>query len=163
MVTENHPRLFEGNLIGTGLKIGLLMSRFNEAITQKLFEGAKDCLLRHGVNEQDLSFVWVSGAFELPLFAKQLVISKKFDALICLGAIVRGDTPHFDFVASESAKGIAQVSIEYNLPVVYGIITADSFDQALDRAGGKSGNKGWQAALTAIESANLMSSLKGLK
>ena len=137
----------------------LVVSRFNEFISSKLVDGAIDCLIRHDTDEKNISIVWVPGAFEIPMTAAKLAKSDKYHAIICLGAIIRGDTPHFDFVASEAAKGIAQVSISTGKPVIYGIITADSIEQAIERAGTKAGNKGWDAALSAIEMSNLLPKL----
>ncbi|MBI4187074.1 MAG: 6,7-dimethyl-8-ribityllumazine synthase [Chloroflexi bacterium] len=151
---------FEGLLLGKGLKFGLVVSRFNEFITLKLLEGAQDALLRHGVNEEDIEVAWTPGAFEIPLVASKLALTKRYDAVICLAAIIRGGTPHFEYVASEVTKGIARVSLDSGLPVVYGVITADTLEQAIERAGTKAGNKGFQAATSAIEMANL---LKGIE
>ncbi len=152
-------KVFEGALLGKGLKFGLVVSRFNEFITRKLLDGAQDALLRHGVSEADVDVAWVPGSFEIPLVAMRLARSKRYDAVICLGAVVRGATPHFEYIASEVAKGIAKVSLDTGLPVSFGIITADTLEQAIERAGTKAGNKGFDAAVDAIEMANL---LKGL-
>ena len=149
-------KVFEGMLLGEGLKFGLVLSRFNEFITKKLFEGAQDALLRHGVNQEDIETAWVPGSLEIPLIAKKLTDTRRFDAVICLGAVIRGGTPHFEYVAAEVTKGIARVSLETGLPVIYGIITADTLEQAIERAGAKVGNKGFDAAVTAIEMANLV-------
>lgn len=149
-------RVYEGKLSAKGLKFALVVSRFNELLSKQLLEGALDCLKRHDVKEENLSLVWVPGSFESPLIAKRLAASKKYDAVIVLGAIIRGETPHFDFVAAEAAKGIAKVSLETDVPVAFGIITADTLEQAIDRAGAKAGNKGWQAALSAMEVSNLL-------
>jgi 6,7-dimethyl-8-ribityllumazine synthase len=150
---------FEGTLLGKGLKFGVIVSRFNEFITGKLLEGAKDALLRHGVNQGDIEITWTPGSFEIPLVAKKLADTKKYDAIICLGAVVRGGTPHFEYVAAEVTKGIAKVSLDSGLPVTYGIITADTLEQAIERAGTKMGNKGFDAAMSAIETANLLKSI----
>jgi len=150
---------FEGSLLGKGLRFGLVVSRFNEFITKKLLEGAQDALRRHGVNEADIDIAWVPGSFEIPLVAKKLAQSKKYDAVICLGAVVRGGTPHFEYIAAEVTKGIAKVGLETGLPVIYGVITADTLEQAIERAGTKMGNKGFQAAEDAIEMANLLKSI----
>jgi len=150
---------FEGMLLGKGLKFGLVISRFNEFITRKLLEGAQDALLRHGVNEEDIEIAWVPGSFEIPLIAKKLAQTKKYDAVICLSAVIRGGTPHFEYIAAEVTKGIAKVGLETGLPVSYGVITADTLEQAIERAGTKAGNKGFDAAVNAIEMANL---LKGI-
>jgi len=150
---------FEGSLLGKGLKFGLVISRFNEFITEKLLEGAQDALRRHGVNEADIDIAWVPGSFEIPLVAKKLAQSKKYDAVICLSAVVRGGTPHFEYIAAEVTKGIAKVGLETGLPVIYGVITADTLEQAIERAGTKMGNIGFKAAEDAIEMANLLKSI----
>lgn len=150
---------FEGSLLGKGLRFGLVISRFNEFITKKLLEGAQDALRRHGVNEADIDIAWVPGSFEIPLVAKKLAQSKKYDAVICLSAVVRGGTPHFEYIAAEVTKGIAKVGLETGLPVIYGVITADTLEQAIERAGTKMGNRGFQAAEDAIEMANLLKSI----
>ncbi len=147
---------FEGTLLGEGLKFGLVISRFNEFITKRLLEGAQDALLRHGVSQENIDIAWVPGSFEMPLIAKKLAETKKYDAVICLGAVIRGGTPHFEYIAAEVTKGIAQVGLETGLPVIYGVITADTLEQAIERAGTKEGNKGFEAAVNAIEMANLM-------
>ncbi len=152
-------RHFEGVLLGKGLKFGLVVSRFNEFITKKLLDGAQDALLRHGVNQEDIEIAWVPGSFEIPLIAKKLAQTKRYDAVICLGAVVRGGTPHFEYIAAEVSKGIAKVSLDTGLPVIYGVITADTLEQAIERAGTKMGNKGFDAAVTAIEMANLLKSI----
>ncbi len=149
-------KLFEGVLLGKGLKFGVVASRFNEFITKKLLEGAKDALLRHGVSEENIDIAWVPGSFEIPLASKKLAQTKRYDAIICLGAIIRGATPHFEYIAAEVTKGIAKVSLETDLPVSYGLITADTLEQAIERAGTKAGNKGFDAAVDAIEMANLL-------
>jgi len=147
----------EGKLTTQGKKYCLVASRFNELITSKLVEGARDCLLRHGAQEEDLELAWVPGAFEIPFVAKKAAASKKYHAVICLGAVIRGNTPHFDVVMSESAKGVAQAALETGVPVINGILTTDSIEQAVERAGTKSGNKGFAAAQAAIEMVNLYS------
>ncbi len=149
------PNIYEGNLIGTDLKIGIVVSRFNSFITTKLLDGALDALKRHGVGEDDVDIYWTPGSFEIPTTAKRLAEKGRYDAVICIGAVIRGATPHFDFVANESAKGIAQVSLNTGIPVIYGVITTDTIEQAIERAGTKAGNKGAEAAVTAIEMANL--------
>ncbi len=149
-------KLYEGMLLGKGLKFGVVVSRFNEFITSKLLEGAQDALLRHGVNQEDIEIAWVPGSFEIPLVAKKLAQTKRYDAVICLGAVIRGGTPHYEYIASEVIKGIAKVGLDTELPVTYGIITADTLEQAIERAGTKMGNKGFEAATTAIEMANLV-------
>jgi len=150
---------FEGMLLGKGLKFGVVVTRFNEFITKKLLEGAQDALLRHGVSEEDIDIAWVPGSFEIPLAAKTLAQSKRYDAVICLGAVVRGATPHFEYIAAEVTKGIAKVGLETGLPVSYGVITADTLEQAIERAGTKAGNKGFDAAVDAIEMANLLKNI----
>ena len=144
-----------GKLVGEGLKFGVVVSRFNEFITSKLLDGAQDTLARHGVKEADVDVAWTPGSFEIPLIAKKMAESGRYDAVICLGAVIRGGTPHFDYIASEVSKGIANVSLDTGLPVILGVITADNLEQAIERAGTKSGNYGSQAALHAIEMANL--------
>lgn len=146
--------IYEGKLIGQGHRVGIVISRFNEFITNKLLSGCMDVLVRHNVNQEDIEVAWVPGAFEIPL-AAQKMSQKGYDAVICLGAVIRGATPHFEYVAAEVTKGIAQVSLNAGIPVVYGIITADTIEQAIERAGTKAGNKGADAALTAIEMINL--------
>ena len=149
------PTTYEGNLIGTDLKIGIVVSRFNGFITTKLLDGALDSLKRHGVKFEDVDVFWTPGAFEIPATAKRIAEKGKFDAIVCIGAVIRGATPHFDYVANESAKGIAQVGLNTGVPVIYGVITTDTIEQAIERAGTKSGNKGAEAAAAAIEMANL--------
>lgn len=149
----------QGNLIAHGLKIGIAASRFNEFIVSKLIGGAQDALERHGVESSDIDLVWVPGAFELPLAAKKMVQNGKYDAVLCLGAVIRGSTPHFDYVCAEVSKGVAQVSLEAQIPVIFGVLTTDSIEQAIERAGTKAGNKGFDAAVTAIEMANLLKQL----
>ena len=147
---------FEGKLLGEGLKFGLVVSRFNEFVSKKLLEGAQDALLRHGVKEEDIDIAWTPGSFEIPLVAKKLAQTKKYDAIICLAAVIRGGTPHFQYIAAEVTKGIAKVGLDAELPVIYGVITADTLEQAIERAGTKAGNKGFDAAMSAIEMANLV-------
>lgn len=146
----------EGKLIAEGLRFGIIIGRFNEFISSKLLSGAIDGLVRHGAEESDIEVSWVPGAFEIPLVAQKMADLKKFDALICLGAVIRGSTPHFDYVASEMSKGIAKVSLDTGLPVIFGVLTTDTIEQAIERAGTKAGNKGYDAAITAIEMANLL-------
>jgi len=148
-------KVYEGKLDAGGKRFGILVGRFNDFIGKRLLEGALDCLVRHGAKEEQVSVVWVPGTFEMPAVAQKMAAGKKYDALVCLGAVLRGDTPHFDFIAGEAAKGIAKVGMEAGIPVIFGIITADTLEQAIERAGTKSGNKGWTAALSAIEMANL--------
>ena len=150
---------FEGMLLGKGLKFGLVVSRFNEFLTKKLLEGAQDALLRHGVSQEDIEVAWVPGAFEIPLIAKKLAQSKRYSAVICLGAVIRGETPHFEYIAGQLTRDISRVGLDTGLPVVYGVITADTLEQAIERAGTKQGNRGFQAAVSAIEMANLLSSI----
>jgi 6,7-dimethyl-8-ribityllumazine synthase len=152
-------KVYEGNLIGQNLKFGIIVGRFNEFIGGKLLSGTLDGLKRHGVDEEDLEIFWVPGAFEIPLTAKKLAVSGKYDAVICLGAVIRGATPHFDYVSNEVSKGIATASLETGVPVVFGVLTTDTIEQAIERAGTKSGNKGYEAAETAIEMANLFKQL----
>ena len=147
--------VFEGSLVGTGKKFAIVVSRFNEFISKKLLEGAIDKLTRSGVKENDISVNWVPGSFELPVTTQRIAKGKKFNAIICLSALIRGQTPHFDFIASEVTKGIAKVSLDFDLPLIYGVVTADSLEQAIERAGTKAGNKGALAAESAIEMANL--------
>ncbi|MCP4550695.1 MAG: 6,7-dimethyl-8-ribityllumazine synthase [Bacteroidetes bacterium] len=149
----------EGNLDATNLKFGIVISRFNEFISSKLLSGAIDALIRHGAKDGDIETIWVPGAFEIPMIAKKLAEVGSYDAIICLGTIIRGDTPHFDFVAAESAKGIAQISLSANIPISFGILTTNDVEQAIERAGLKSGNRGFDAAVTSIEMANLMKHL----
>jgi 6,7-dimethyl-8-ribityllumazine synthase len=150
---------YEGMLLGEGLKFGVVISRFNEFISQKLLDGAQDALIRHGVRDEDIDVVWTPGSFEIPLAAKYLCESGRYSAVICLGAIIRGGTPHFEYLASEVTKGIAKVELEAKVPVSYGIITADTLEEAIERAGTKMGNKGFDAAVSAIEMANLLRTL----
>lgn len=150
---------YEGNLIGTGLRIGIVISRFNELLSTRLHGGAMDALQRHGVAADDVDVAWVPGAFEIPLVAKKMADSGRYDAVIALGVIIRGGTPHFEFVSAEASKGVAKASLDSGVPVMFGIITADSIEQAVERAGTKAGNKGWDAAIAAIEMANLVKAL----
>jgi 6,7-dimethyl-8-ribityllumazine synthase len=149
-------RIYEGKLISEGLKFGIIVARFNEFIGGKLLAGALDGLKRHGVSEEDIEIAWVPGAFEMPLIAKKMAKSGKYDGVICLGAVIRGATPHFEYVSGEVTKGIASVSLETGVPVIFGVLTTESIEQAIERAGTKSGNKGYDAAVTAIEMANLL-------
>lgn len=149
-------KVYQGKLVAQGLKIGIIVGRFNEFIGGKLLSGAIDGLVRHGVEEDNIEISWVPGAFEIPLVAKKMAKSQKYDAVICLGAVIRGATPHFDYVSSEVTKGVASVSLETEVPVIFGVLTTDSIEQAIERAGTKAGNKGYDAAVTAIEMANLL-------
>ena len=154
-------RVFEGELVGRGLRFAAVVSRFNEFISSRLLGGAKDALLRHGVPEENLDIAWVPGAFEIPLVAKKLALSGEYSGIICLGAVIRGATPHFDYVAAEVSKGVAHVGLDTGVPVIFGVITADNLEQAIERAGTKSGNKGFDAATAAIEMANLLRRIGG--
>lgn len=153
-------RIYEGNLIGHGLKVGIVVGRFNEFISMKLLEGAKDALIRHEVKEEDIAIAFVPGSFEIPVTAARMARKGSYHAIICLGAVIRGATPHFDYVAAEVSKGVAKVSIEGDIPIIFGVITADTIEQAIERAGTKAGNKGWDAAMSAIEMANLWRALE---
>ena len=152
-------KTFSGNLVGTDLKFGIVISRWNDFMGGKLLEGAKDTLIRHGVHPDHIDVAFVPGSFELPLVAKKMAENGRYDAIICLGVVIRGATPHFDFVAGEAAKGIAQASWQSGLPIAFGVITTDTIEQAIERSGSKAGNKGVEAALAAIEMANLMAVL----
>jgi len=149
-------KTIQGQLIAKGKKFGIIASRFNDFITNRLLEGCLDTLLRHGAKENEVQVVWVPGSFEIPVIAHRMAKSKKYDAIICLGTVIRGSTPHFDYIAREAAKGVAHVSFSTGIPAIFGIITADSIDQAIERAGTKDGNKGRDAAVSAIEMANLV-------
>lgn len=151
--------VFEGHVVGTDLKIGIVVGRFNEFITGKLLSGAQDALKRHGVKEDNVDIAWVPGAFEISLIAKKLADSGNFDAIITLGTVIRGDTPHFDYVCNEAAKGISQAGLQSGVPVIFGILTTNTIEQAIERAGTKAGNKGWDTAVAAIEMANLTKQL----
>lgn len=153
-------KIYEGKLIAEGKKFGIVVSRFNEFITNKLLEGALDALKRHGALNEDIEIAWVPGAFEIPLIAKKMAESKRYNAVIALGAVIRGETPHFDYVANEVSKGIAKISLDTEVPVIFGVLTTDTIEQAIVRAGTKGGNKGFEAAVTAIEMANLMEEIK---
>ena len=153
--------VYEGVLSGEGLSFGVVVSRFNEFIGSRLLAGARDGLIRHGVGDVDVDVGWVPGALEIPLAAQKMARSKRYDAVICLGAVIRGSTPHFDHVAAEVAKGVAQIQLDTGLPVIFGVLTTDTIEQAVERAGTKSGNKGWDAAVSALEMANLLRALEG--
>jgi 6,7-dimethyl-8-ribityllumazine synthase len=155
------PRNIEGKLIAEGKRFGLVVGRFNDFITDRLVGGALDALVRSGASDDDIDVVRVPGAFEIPLLAKKLANKGGYDAIICLGAVIRGSTPHFDYVCAEASKGIAKVSMDAEIPVIFGIVTTDTIEQAIERAGTKAGNKGWSAAMAAIEMANLMESVDG--
>lgn len=152
---------YQGALMGRGLRFALVVSRFNDLISFRLLEGAQDCLVRHGVREADVDVAITPGSFEVPLVARKMAASGRYQAVICLGAVIRGDTPHAEYIASEAAKGIAHASLETGVPVIFGVITADTLEQAIERAGVKEGNKGFQAALSGLEMANLMKELSG--
>ncbi len=152
-------KVIEGNLLAKDIKFAIIVSRFNDFISQKLLEGALDCLRRHEAQDEHITVVKVPGAFEIPVAAEKLAESKKYDALICVGAVIRGSTPHFDYVASEVSKGIANTSLKHKLPISFGVLTTDTIEQAIERAGTKAGNKGWDASLTAIEMVNLFKEL----
>ena len=151
--------VIEGMLDAKGKRFALVASRFNELITRKLLDGAMDCLVRHHASDKDITVVWVPGSFELPLAAQRMARSKNYDAVLCLGAVIRGGTPHFEYVAAEVSKGVAKVMLDEDMPVVFGVLTTDTIEQAIERAGTKAGNKGWDAALTAIEMADLATRL----
>ncbi len=153
------PNTIEGNLIAEGKKFAIIISRFNDFITDRLYGGAMDALLRSGAKDEDIDLVKVPGAFEIPLLAKKLAQKKEHHAIICLGAVIRGSTPHFDYVCAEVSKGVAAVSLDEGVPVIFGVITTDTIEQAVERAGTKAGNKGWSAAISAIEMANLMEAI----
>jgi len=152
-------KIYEGKLIAKDLKFGIVVGRFNEFIGGKLLDGAIDAIKRHGGAEEDIEISWVPGAFEIPLVAKKLAKSKRYDAVICLGAVIRGATPHFDYVSGEVTKGVALVGLETEVPTIFGVLTVDTIEQAIERAGTKAGNKGFEAAVTAIEMANLLKSI----
>ena len=151
---------FEGNLIGKNKTFGIVVSRFNSFITKKLLEGAQDCLIRHGIKEDDIDVFWVPGACELPITAMRLAKNAKHNGIVCLGAVIRGETPHFNYVSSEAAKGISEVGLQTGIPTIYGVITTDTLEQAIDRAGARGGNKGSEAALAALEMVNLFDKMK---
>ncbi|MER3417809.1 MAG: 6,7-dimethyl-8-ribityllumazine synthase [Chloroflexota bacterium] len=154
-------QVFEGQLVGQGLRIGIVVARFNGAITQQLLEGALDCLRRHGVAPDAVDVAWVPGSMEIPVVARRLADSRRYDGIVCLGAVIRGATPHFEYVAAEAARGIAAASRDTGVPVTFGVLTTDTLEQAVERAGTKAGNRGWDAALAAIEMANLLRTLGG--
>lgn len=151
--------LYEGSFQGQGRRFGLVAARFNEFITSKLVAGAQDALRRHGVSPDDIDEAWVPGAFELPLVARKMAASGRYDAVLALGCVIRGATPHFDYVAAEAAKGVARASLDADKPVIFGVLTTDTIEQAVERAGTKAGNKGWEAAMTALEMADLVAAL----
>ncbi|MEW6189064.1 MAG: 6,7-dimethyl-8-ribityllumazine synthase [Actinomycetota bacterium] len=149
-------KIYEGKLIARDFKFGIIVSRFNEFLSKRLLEGAMDALKRHDAQDENIEVVWTPGSFEIPLIARRVALSKRYDGLICLGVILRGDTPHFEYICSEVAKGIAKINLDTGVPISFGIITADTIEQAIERAGTKSGNKGWQAAMSTIEMVNLL-------
>jgi 6,7-dimethyl-8-ribityllumazine synthase len=153
-------KTYEGSLVASGLKFGIVVSRFNDFITSRLLDGAMDALKRHGAHESDIEIAKVPGAFEIPLIADTMAVSGKYDAIIALGAVIRGSTSHYDYVCNEVAKGVSAVSLRHNLPVIFGVITVENIEQAIERAGTKSGNKGWETAISAVEMANLKKSLQ---
>ena len=155
-------RTFEGNLSADSLRVAIVASRFNHFITERLVGGAVDCLVRHGAASEHISVVWAPGSWELPLVARRIAETGQFDAVVCVGAVIRGGTPHFDYVASEVSKGIARVAMSLDMPLTFGVLTTDTIEQAIERAGTKAGNKGWEAALAAIETANLLTHIESL-
>ena len=152
-------KTFEGNFTGGKIKVGIIGGRFNEFITSKLIAGAKDALIRHGVKEENIDLAWVPGAFEIPLVAQKMAKTKKYDAIITLGAVIRGATPHFDYVCSEVSKGVSTVSLQNEMPVIFGVLTVNSIEEAIERSGTKAGNKGFEAGMGAIEMINLLNSI----
>lgn len=154
-------KVYEGHLISDKLKYGIVVGRFNEFISGKLLAGALDAFKRHGASEEEVEVAWVPGAFEIPLIAQKMASTGKYDAVITLGAVIRGSTPHFDYVCSEVSKGVSSISLKTGVPTIFGVLTVDSIEQAIERAGAKAGNKGWEAAVTAIEMANLSSQFDG--
>ncbi len=157
------PKVVEGKLNAKGMRFGIVVSRFNDFICERLLAGAVDVLLRNGAEDKDIEILKVPGAFEIPQVARKIALAKKFDAIICLGAVIRGATPHFDYIASEVSKGVAMIGMESEVPVAFGVLTTDNLEQAIERAGTKAGNKGWDAALSAIEMANLYREMKEKK
>jgi 6,7-dimethyl-8-ribityllumazine synthase len=157
------PKVIEGKLNAKGLKFGIVVSRFNDFVCERLLTGALDVLIRNGADEGDIEILKVPGAFEIPQVARKMALSKKYDAVICLGAVIRGATPHFDYIAAEVSKGIAMIGLESEVPVAFGVLTTDNLEQAIERAGAKAGNKGWDAALSAVEMANLYREMKAKK
>jgi 6,7-dimethyl-8-ribityllumazine synthase len=157
------PKVIEGKLNAKGLKFGIVVSRFNDFVCERLLTGALDVLIRNGADEGDIEILKVPGAFEIPQVTRKMALSKKYDAVICLGAVIRGATPHFDYIAAEVSKGIAMIGLESEVPVAFGVLTTDNLEQAIERAGSKAGNKGWDAALSAVEMANLYREMKAKK
>jgi 6,7-dimethyl-8-ribityllumazine synthase len=154
-------RTFEGSLSGQGLSLAIVVSRFNRLVTERLLAGAQDALARHGVDQEKVDVAWVPGSMELPLVARRLAERRRYDAIVCLGAVIRGETPHFDYVASQAAAGLSRVALDSGVPTIFGVITANTLEQALERAGGKAGNKGYDAVVGAIEMATLLEQLEG--
>lgn len=157
------PKVIEGKINAQGMKFGIVVSRFNDFISDRLLAGALDALLRNGAAEKDVEIIKVPGAFEIPQVARKMALTKKYDAVICLGAVIRGATPHFDYIAAEVSKGIAMIGLESEIPISFGVLTTDNLEQAIERAGTKAGNKGWDAALAAMEMVNLYQEMKNLK
>ncbi|WP_422481995.1 6,7-dimethyl-8-ribityllumazine synthase [Pleomorphochaeta sp. DL1XJH-081] len=155
----NEKQIFSGNLVAQGKRFGIVVARFNDFITSRLVDGALDSLSRHGTQDSDIDIAWCPGAFEIPLVAKRMLMTEKYDAIICLGCVIRGSTPHFDFVANEVSKGIGRISLDFAKPVIFGVLTTDTIEQAIERAGTKAGNKGFDAATSAVEMVNLLESL----
>lgn len=153
------PNIIEGKIVGKGKKFGIVVSRFNEFISSKLLDGALDCFQRHEVKEGDIDIAWVPGSFEIPITAMKMAQSKKYDAVVCLGTVIRGATPHFNYISSEVTKGVAQINLQTGVPTIFGVITSDTIEQAIERAGTKAGNKGWDAAMSAMEMAELIKSI----
>ena len=160
MKKENIMRVLEGNVVANGTKVGIVASRFNEFIVSKLVGGAQDALIRHGVSDDDITLAWVPGAFEIPLTAQKMAETGNYDAVICLGAVIKGATTHYDYVCAEFSKGVAAVGLKTEIPVIFGVVTTDNIEQAIERAGTKAGNKGYDAACTAIEMVNLIQNMK---
>jgi 6,7-dimethyl-8-ribityllumazine synthase len=158
-MADKEVKIIEGELSGKGLRFGIVVSRFNEFISRKLLDGALDCLIRHQTEKDDIEVAWVPGSFEIPVVAQKLAETKKYNAIICLGTLIRGSTSHFDYIASEVSKGIATISLKYNIPAIFGVLTTETIEQAIERAGTKAGNKGFNAAESAIEMANLFKKL----
>lgn len=154
------PKIFEGHLQAKGFRVGIVVARFNEFISSKLLSGAIDALVRHGASDEDISVAWVPGAFEIPLVAKKMAMSRKYDGILCLGCIIRGATPHFEYVAAEASKGVAQTALQAECPVAFGILTTETIEQAIERAGTKAGNKGWDSALSVIEMISLLKNME---
>ena len=153
-------KILEGEFLGNGCKIGIVVGRFNQLISERLLDGSVNCLKRHGCNGEDIDVLWVPGSFEIPLAAQKIVLTKRYDGVICLGALIKGETPHFDRIASQTAAGISRVALDNSIPVIFGVLTTDSMEQALERAGGKAGNKGEDAAMAVLEMINLLGKIE---